>query len=139
MAGPALLSWVTLTISPIDITNALTDTLARVGPVVDARQTAVSLRAQLDFASERSRIAEQMSGATVQTFATATVRRIDADAASYTPRLGDHITAITDRRGRTEAASLYVAESRKSAYWPNGASTMLIRLSDKHPERSATL
>ena len=53
--------------------------------------------------------------------------------------MGDLVTSITDKKGRTETAALYVLRARKSAAWRGGFSTWLLDLQDRSPAKSPTL
>ena len=136
---PALLSWATVTISPSSVGTARLDSFARRGPVFEPRAASVVVRAQVDWTTEHGRERLGMAGASEEHAAILTIRRADADAANYTPRLGDHVTAITDRGGRSETASLYVTEARKSGAWASGFSTWLLRCTDRAPAHNGGL
>lgn len=137
---PRLINPKTLTIEPLDTATAPLDSLARQSAIREPRGASISIRAQLDFgANERSRIRDGLSGADEQSDALAVIRRADADALSYIPRMGDKVTSITDKQGRTETAALYVMRARKSAPWRGGFSTWLLDLQDRSPAKSPIL
>lgn len=137
---PRLINPKTLTIEPLNVATPPLDSLARQSAIREPRGTAITIRAQLDFgAGERSRIRDGLSGADEASDALAVLRRADCDAAVYVPRMGDKVTSITDRQGRTETAALYVMRARKSAPWRGGFSTWLLDLQDRSPAKSPTL
>lgn len=128
-----------ITIEPLDkAATAQDQRRKRTSPRV-AYGNAITLSAQLDFAQHRSTNAGPAHIPHTKTTAVAFVRVVDCVASSYTPAKGDRVT-FNDSLAVTHTTTLaWVDEAELTGKTRRGFSLWKLRLTDRSPERDATV
>lgn len=126
-----------LRIQPLATGSTPTDSLAR--RVVGERDydDAIELLAQVDFRRRRS-FDPSLGGYVESTSTRVTIRRRDADRASYSPKPGDRVVSVVNRDGTEDPINLFVKDATPDGVWGGKASQWVLELVDDHPKRRAS-